>query len=107
MKTLLRLNFFALGLPFALALLAIFNINLLILPLLSTIVTGGLQVLIALILLFKNPVNIHLCVYFVFTILFFILWLGFNIEYWLFALPPLLAIYFTYIVAEEYKKSLL
>lgn len=105
MKTLLRLNFFALGLPFALALLAIIDVNLLVLAFLSTMVTGVLQVFIALILLVVNPKNFHLYIYFAVTALFFILCLVFHIENWLFILPVVLAVYLTYIVGRGYEKS--
>lgn len=105
MKNLLRLNFFVLGLPFALALLGLINVNLLFLALLSTMVTGGVQLFIALILLVVNPKNIHLYIYFAITILFFTLWMVFHIENWLFLLPVVLAVYLTYIVGGEYEKS--
>lgn len=105
MKNLLRLNFFAIGLPFALALLGIINVNLLIFAILSTMVTGGLQFLIALILLLVNPKNVHLYIYLALTILFFTLWMVFHIENWLFLVPVVLAVYLTYIVGQEYEKS--
>lgn len=107
MKNILRLNFFAMGLPLTLCLLAIIDVNLIMFALLSTMITGGLQVLIALLLLLVNHRNIHLYIYLILTILFFSLWLVFDIEYWLFAIPPFLAVYLTYIVGDEYKKSLL
>lgn len=105
MKNLLRLNIFAVGLPFVLAFLGIIDVNLLFLAYLSTMITGALQVFVALILLLVNPKNIHLYIYFALTILFFTLWLVFHIENWLFLLPVVLAIYLTYIVGEEYQKS--
>lgn len=105
MKILLRLNFFALGLPFVLALLAIIDVNLLMFAFLSTMVTGALQVFIALALLYVNPKNIHLYIYFALTILFFTLWRIFHVENLLFLLPVVLAVYLTYIVGTEYEKS--
>jgi hypothetical protein len=107
MKTLLYLNYFAVGLPIALTLLCLIDGELLMFSLLSTMITGALQVMVALALLFVNYRNVHLYIYFTITVIFFILWLGFNIEYWLYTLPPVLAIYLTYIVISEYKKSLL
>ncbi len=104
MKTLHYVNAFALGLPLLLGLIGFADNYLLFFAPLSTMVTGFLQVLVALILLFWIPKNIHIYIYFFFTILFFVLWLGFGIEYWLFVLPPLLAFYFTYILYNQKDK---
>jgi len=101
MKTLKYVNAFALGLPLILVLIGFADNDLWFFALLSTMVTGFLQVLVALILLFWIPRSIHLYIYFFFTILFFVLWLGFEIEYWLFVLPALLAIYLTYILFNQ------
>lgn len=101
MKTLKYINAFALSLPFLLGLLGFVDNVFWFFALLSTMVTGFLQMLVALLLLFWIPKNIHLYIYFFFTILFFVLWLGFEIEYWLFVLPALLAIYLTYILFNQ------
>jgi len=106
MKFLAGLNFFAIGLPLVLALLSIKDGDFLQEALLSTMVTGALQVIIAMILLALNPKDFRLYGYFAVTILFFILWLGFNInEDWLFTIPAILALFLTYIVISTYRNQ--
>jgi len=101
MKMLLKLNFIALGIPIVLGIISFMY------GLVSTMLTGAIQVLIAIIMLVMNCRNIHLYIYLATTLLFFLLWLVFAAGNWIFALPPALAIYLTYIVTTEYKKSLL
>jgi len=106
MKHVLRLNFIAIGIPIVLGLLGCLNHNLFMTALLSTMITGGLQVLIAIIMLIRDYKNFHLYIYFAITILFFALWMLFGInDDWLWTMPPALAIYLTYIVIAAYKKQ--
>ena len=106
MKFLVGLNLFAIGLPLVLALLSIKDGDFLQEALLSTMVTGALQVIIALILLVRNTNDKRLYFYFGITITFFIVWLGFNInEDPLFAVPPALALFLTYIVISTYRSQ--
>lgn len=104
MRILKYINAFALSLPFLLGLIGFVDNDFWFFALLSTMITGFLQVLVALLLLFWIPKNIHLYIYFFFTVLFFVLWLGFGIEYWLFALPALLAFYLTFILYDHKDK---
>ncbi|MDV6168267.1 hypothetical protein R1T16_07505 [Flavobacterium sp. DG1-102-2] len=111
MKFLVGLNYFAIGVPIILGLLSIKSGDFAQEALVSTMLTGALQVLIALILFARNPNDKRLYGYFAITITFFILWLGFDInEDWLFAVPPALAAFLTYIVISTYlhekKKSI-
>lgn len=103
MKTLKYINVFALGLPFLLGLIGFADNDIWFWALLSTMITGFLQILVALLLLFWIPRSIHLYIYFFFTMLFFVLWIGFGIEYWLFVLPALLAFYLTFILYNNKK----
>lgn len=103
MKTLKYINVFALGLPFLLGLIGFADNDIWFWALLSTMITGFLQILVALLLLFWIPRSIHLYIYFFFTMLFFVLWIGFGIEYWLFVLPVLLAFYLTFILYNNKK----
>jgi hypothetical protein len=108
MKTIKYLNNFAVGLPFLLA-ATVFKETALLWSVTSTMATGFIQVILGLILLFKNPFNNFLIFYLLGVISFFMAW-GFNsyIHYsdflgtTLFFVPPFLAAYLTYII---YKKA--
>ena len=103
MKFLLGLNFLAIGIPLILALLSLSDGSFSSEALLSTMFTGVAQVVIALILFALNPKDKRLYVYFSITILFFIVWLGFNINHdWIFTLPPVLALFLTYILISTH-----
>lgn len=113
MSTLMKLNYFAVGLPLAICLISIFNSEIFMIALLAAIITGALQIIIALILLYINPKNIHLYIYFLATILFFTpYWIDLKhvfIEKSAFIIwgiiPVLLAIYLTYILYNESQKN--
>lgn len=103
MKFLLGLNFLAIGIPLLLALLSLSDGSFSSEALLSTMFTGVAQVVIALILFALDPKDKRLYVYFSITIVFFIVWLGFNItNNWIFSLPPALALFLTYILISTY-----
>lgn len=106
MKFLVGLNYFAIGVPILLALASIKDDDFWQEALVSTMLTGALQVLIALILFLRNPNDKRLYIYFAITTVFFILWLGFEInDDILFSLPPALALFLTYIVITTYRKQ--
>ena len=71
MTLLQKINCFAIGLPIILAALAVFELAMLYFALLSTVVTGFLQVSIGLCLLIKHYKNRHLHTYFFLCFLFF------------------------------------
>lgn len=104
MTFLQKINCFALGLPFVIAVLAVFEVGMLTFALLSTMVTGFLQVCIGLSLLINHYKNRHLLAYLLFCILFFSLWYATDWG-WIWAMPPALALYMTvilhYIILEE------
>ncbi|MEE1896744.1 hypothetical protein V1389_00255 [Flavobacterium rakeshii] len=105
MKYIYRINIFAVTLPFAIATLGVFNQDFLIFALLSTMVTGGLQVLLAIISFYKNPKEVHLYIYSTLTILFFLLWKLYPNNEAIFFLPPALAIYHFNIIRTLYKRE--
>ncbi|MFD1601506.1 hypothetical protein ACFSJW_15795 [Flavobacterium artemisiae] len=102
MKTLRYINTFAVGLPFAiLATYPITKEGALIYGLLSTMVTGFLQVCIAFKMLYYGKCDNKIYIYFAGVTLFFILWHSFpntNYTFIIFSLPPLLAIYLSILV---------
>lgn len=97
MTLLQKINCFAIGLPLAIAALAVFEVGMLSFALLSTVITGFLQVSIALVLFINHYKNRHLQAYFLFCILFFSLWYATDWG-WIWAMPPSLALYMTVIV---------
>ena len=110
MKDLNYLNYFAVGLPLGILITyPIYNEGALLFSLLSTILTGLIQVIIGIKMLIKEPNNIHLKAYIFFVISFFFLWyINSTIGYiniltnTLIAIPAILAIYLTVII---YKKA--
>ncbi|MBC5864134.1 hypothetical protein [Flavobacterium turcicum] len=110
MNTIKKINTFAIALPFVIAVFAVLNENLLIIAILSTMVTGFIQVLISLYLLVQEPRNKHLQIYLGIVLLFFGLWF-INVNYYysdeliflLFALPVALTFYLTLIIHKNLK----
>lgn len=98
------INLIGVGTPFLIAAFTVFDSSMLIVALLSTMVTGFIQVSIGLSLLLNHHKNGHLQAYFLFCILFFSLWYATDWE-WIWAMPPSLALYMTvilhYIVTEK------
>ncbi|CAM4337358.1 hypothetical protein [Flavobacterium terrigena] len=112
MKTLKYINTFAIGFPITLLLIGIIINdaagNWIGFALFSTMLTGLIQVLLGLFLLYKNPKNKHLRIYIISVILFFLLWfINAQINYLniitfiLFPIPLILATYLSLII---YKK---
>lgn len=83
MKTIQILNTIALGIPLTLLLTGLI-INdssgiLIIYSIWSLIITGIIQIILSLYLLFKNPKNTYLQIYFTIVVVFFALWyLGYG-----------------------------
>lgn len=108
MKNLFKLNLFFVGMPITICLLGFFNEAFLFWGLLSTILTGLFQLIIGFAMLIDEPKNKYLQIYILVVIAFFLIWylnslIGYNnlITYFLFAVPPILAFYLTFII---YKK---
>jgi len=100
------INYIALAIPFLLGLagLVLKDDDIYIYALLSTAVTGAIQVIIALTMLPRHNSNL-LYTYLSITALFFALWYILGEEYGLIAMPPALAIFLTYIIYVEGKKE--
>lgn len=90
-------NLLAIGIPITIGFFGIFSILALAIALLSTIITGILQITIAYNLLDQHYKNKHLQIYFFTCILFFSLWI-FTTWEWIFLIPAILALYMTLIV---------
>ncbi|WP_447636047.1 hypothetical protein [Flavobacterium microcysteis] len=104
MTFLQKINCFAIGLPFVIASSEVVEPGMFYIALLSTMVTGFLQVYIGLNLLVNHYKNRHLQAYLLFCILFFSLW--YTTDWgWIWAMPPSLALYMTvilhYIIVEK------
>ncbi|WP_026704385.1 hypothetical protein [Flavobacterium soli] len=98
MNALQKINIIGLSIPLIVYLIGfIIREDLLILALLSTMITGLIQLVIGLKLLENYSKHPLLQLYFVVVVLFFILWFT---TYWdfLWVLPVALAIYMTYIL---------
>ncbi|WP_295338549.1 hypothetical protein [Flavobacterium sp.] len=111
MNAIKQFNAFAVGLPFAIAFTyPLFKEGALMLALLSTMLTGFIQVVLALCMLYDEPNDRKLQGYIAATIIFFTLWyINAQIEYYnpltltLFGIPAALAFYLTYIIHQKAK----
>ena len=109
MKAIKNINTFAIGLPFLILLTyPIAKESAYFFALFSTMATGFIQVLLAIKLIVREPSNRNLQIYFAGVIFFFCLWfinsqIYYNdtIDYILFGIPPVLAIYLSILI---YKK---
>ena len=97
------INYIALAIPLVLAMIGLQDEQFYMYALLFTAVTGGIQVLIALTMLPNHSSNL-LYIYLTITALFFIVWYFVNSEA-IFAIPPALAIFLTYIIYSEHRKE--
>src|SRR4051812_32251219 len=106
MKTIKRINTFAIALPFLILLtIPILKQDAIALSLISTIVTGFLQLCISVKMLMDDRYNKRILAYIITVVLFFVLWfinhlIGYNdmISYSLLLIPFLLAIYLSVII---------
>ncbi|MGJ8592511.1 MAG: hypothetical protein ACSHXF_08180 [Aquaticitalea sp.] len=107
-----HLNLFAVGLPVMLCLLGILDEQFLFYGLISTMLTGFIQVIIGIKLFLDEPKNKCLQIYLISVAVFFFLWVVFAnaqnyfkpLIYILLAMPPTLAIYLTIIIIKKLKK---
>ncbi|TRW25303.1 hypothetical protein FMM05_08345 [Flavobacterium zepuense] len=104
MKAIRAINYIVLIIPIILGLIGIQDEEFLIMAALSTMVTGAAQVIIALIMILGKHRNPLLFSYFAIVAVFFLIW-GFigNYEFYIFVIPVMLALYFTYIVYIQMK----
>lgn len=98
MKGLKVLNTIALALPICLAVLGIFDEDYLLTALLSTMVTGFMQVVIGLLFWLEFRNNRYIQLYFLVVIAFFILLFSKVTNDWYWCLPPLLSVYLSIII---------
>lgn len=111
MRNIKYFNAFAVGLPFGIVITyPFFKEGALVLALLSTILTGFIQVVLALCMLYDEPNDRKLQGYIAATIIFFTLWyINAQIEYYdpltltLFGIPAVLAFYLTYVIHQKDK----
>ena len=115
MKTIKYLNTIAIGTPIILASIGYFTNDLsgnyYGFALFSTILTGFIQLILGIILLFKFKENIHSKIYFIGVILFFSLWIWSpsigKVDYFTYTLiyiPPILAIYLSVLIYKTPNK---
>ncbi len=113
MKLLHYLNLFFVGLPILLALIGIFEDDFLVFALLSTLLTGGYQTLMGLLLFITNADNPRLRVYAVSVLGYFVLAFVYShwnfheyviFNYLLIGIPPILAIYFSAILYKKVQR---
>jgi apolipoprotein N-acyltransferase len=109
MKNINKLNYFFVGVPTILCLAGIFNEKFLFFGMLSTILTGLFQVVMAIKMLIDEPHNKQLQIYIAAVVFYFTTWIVFpEIEYknilkfGLVIIPILLAFYLSIII---YKKA--
>lgn len=103
MKAIKTLNTIALGIPIFISLFAIFESGLLTLALLSTMVTGLIQIILAFKYWQENPKNIFIKIYFFNATLFFFLLCFFN-KSWIWYLPPALCLYLSILIYTNENK---
>ena len=108
MKIIKYLNTFAIGLPIILGFLSLINEKYIATALVSTILTGIIQVILGSLLLYYNPKNKCLQTYIVTIILFFLFWY-YNVNiiyteiltYILYPIPIILSIYLSFIIYKR------
>ena len=108
MRLIKNINTIAIMIPFIIAFFGLFDEALLMLAIVSTMVTGLLQVVLGIILLIKNPKNWYFISYMLTVILFFALWyVNMNIYYSdtlsviLYPIPLLLTIYLSVLIYKR------
>lgn len=105
MKSILHLNYFFVGTPILLGLLGFIYNPLWFFAAIAPIFTGFFQVIYAICLFIEKDFrDIYLTIYLTVTILFFILWINTSWQ-WIWAMPPVLAIYLSVIFFIEAKNE--
>jgi hypothetical protein len=111
MKIIKNLNTLAIGIPIFILLFGIISKGALMLSVISTILTGFIQLILGIILLFKFKENIHYKIYFISVIILFSLWIWSptinKVDYFTYTLiyiPPILAIYLSILIYKTPNK---
>ncbi len=109
MKAIKYLNTFAIGTPILLGIIGLIDNDFFFWALISTIITGIIQVIIGIKMLFDNRKDIYIKIYATLVLLFFLVWYinsmnGYNdiISFILIGIPPILAIYLSVIIYKKY-----
>lgn len=97
MKAIKNLNIIALGIPLFISLFALFENGFLVLALLSTMITGAIQILLAIKYWQEHPKNVLIKIYFLGVTLFFLLLYLYS-TFWIWCLPPFLCIYLSILI---------
>jgi hypothetical protein len=103
MKAIKTLNTIALCIPIIISLFAIFESGLFALALLSTMVTGLIQIILAFKYWQENPKNIFIKIYFFIVAVFFFA-LCFTNESWIWYLPPAICLYLSILIYTNENK---
>ncbi len=100
MKYLKFLNTVAIGIPIVLAFMGIFDEEMLMFALVSTMATGFIQVIVGILFWIKEWENLFIILYLVGVILFFIgISLTNSDSFWI--MPPILCIYLSLLVYTQ------
>jgi len=95
MKNLRGFNNFVVLVPIVLGLIGCIENSLWGFALLSTMITGFVQVVFAICYAADNPNNKHIYIYFSGVAIFFILWFALSLTEYIAWMPPVLALYLT------------
>ena len=108
MKNILKLNLVFVTLPIILCLIGLVNEKFLVLGMLSTILTGTFQTIIAIKLLIENPFDKKLILYLFGVIIYFTLFFFTDfMDEWKFFYPqPFYAFYITYLIYKKNENSI-
>jgi hypothetical protein len=105
MKTISIINYVVLILPIILGLAGITSEACYVYALLFTVIASAVQVILAMFMLFKYPGKL-LYIYSFTAFLFLLLLMILGIEqFYLFLIPPILALFLTYIIFTERRKE--
>ena len=105
MKYLIRLNTIAILLPFLIAMFGFIDESIILIALLSTMLTGIIQVIIGIIYAFLFPKKLLIKVYLFLVAFFLISWLVREQNNWIWILPPLLCAFLTVILHDQVKTT--
>jgi hypothetical protein len=98
MRTLKIINTIALGIPLVIALLGFIDEVFFIYALFSTVITGLIQAIIAIYFAFCYTKNYFIVAYFLLTAAFFVGWLVFDLNEWIWVVPLFLSIFLSIII---------
>jgi hypothetical protein len=98
MKGLKVLNTFALAVPISIAMIGLFDEEYFIMALVSTMITGFMQLVIGILFWLEFPSNRYIKLYFLIVTAFFILLFSKATNDWYWCLPPVLCVYLSVLI---------